>query len=97
MALLRCITTSTATPVRSAQKRESVVATVIQGLRYVKGQQLLWAALMVAVIINTTGFSFHTTLMPIFARDVLDRDSVGLGLLMSFFGVGALVGSMIWA
>ena len=86
-----------ATPVRSAQKRESVVATVIQGLRYVKGQELLWAALMVAVIINTTGFSFHTTLMPIFARDVLDRDSVGLGLLMSFFGVGMLVGSMIWA
>lgn len=86
-----------ATPVRVAQSRESVVSAVVQGLRYVKGQQLLWSALAVAVIINITGFSFHTTLMPIFARDVLGRDSVGLGLLISFFGIGALVGSMIWA
>ena len=77
--------------------RESVFSTVIQGLKYVKGQQLLWAALLVAVIINITGFSFHTTLMPIFARDELGQDSVGLGLLISSFGIGALIGSMIWA
>ena len=83
--------------VTSAQDRESVFTAVVQGLRYVKAQQLLWSVLVVAVIINITGFSFHTTLMPIFARDVLDRDSVGLGLLISFFGIGALVGSMIWA
>ena len=86
-----------ATRVGAAQKRESVFTAVVQGLKYVKGQQLLWAALLVAVIINITGFSFHTTLMPIFARDVLGRDSVGLGLLISFFGIGALVGSMVWA
>ena len=86
-----------ATRVGAVPKRESVLSAVIQGLRYVKGQQLLWAALLVAVIINITGFAFHTTLMPIFARDVLGRDSVGLGLLISSFGIGALVGSMIWA
>ena len=86
-----------ATRVGAAQKSESVFTAVVQGLKYVKGQQLLWAALLVAVIINITGFSFHTTLMPIFARDVLGRDSVGLGLLISFFGIGALVGSMVWA
>ena len=86
-----------ATRVGVSRERESVFSTVIQGLKYVKGQQLLWAALMVAVIINITGFSFHTTLMPIFARDVLDRDSVGLGILISSFGIGALVGSMVWA
>ncbi len=86
-----------ATRVGTSQVRESVFSTVIQGLKYVKGQQLLWAALLVAVIINITGFAFHTTLMPIFARDVLGRDSVGLGLLISSFGIGALAGSMIWA
>lgn len=85
------------TRVGTAHPRESVFTTVIEGLRYVKGQQLLWAALLVAVIINITGFSFHTTLMPIFARDVLDKDSVGLGILVSAFGIGALLGSMTWA
>lgn len=85
------------TRVGTSQVRESVFSTVIQGLKYVKAQQLLWAALLVAVIINITGFPFHTTLMPIFARDELGQDSVGLGLLISSFGIGALMGSMIWA
>ncbi|MDA1128076.1 MAG: MFS transporter [Chloroflexi bacterium] len=85
------------TRVSEANKRESVFSLVAQGLRYVKGEQLLWSALLAAVIINITGFSFHTTLVPIFARDVLDRDSVGLGILISSFGIGGLMGSMFWA
>jgi len=85
------------TGVTVAQKGESVFSLVAEGLRYVKGNQLLWAALFVAVIFNITGFSFHTTLVPIFARDVLGQDSVGLGILISTFGIGGLVGSMFWA
>ncbi len=86
-----------ATRISEAVKRESVFTLVAEGLRYVKGEQLLWSALLIAVIFNITGFSFHTTLVPIFARDVLDRDSVGLGILISSFGIGGLVGSMFWA
>jgi predicted MFS family arabinose efflux permease len=78
-------------------RHESVLSTVVQGLKYVKGQQLIWAALVVAAIINLTGFPFHTSLMPIFARDVLGTGSTGLGILMSAFGIGALVGSLILA
>jgi len=85
------------TRVSESVKGESVFTMVAQGLRYVKGEQLLWSALLVAVIFNITGFSFHTTLVPIFARDVLGRDSVGLGILISSFGIGGLVGSMFWA
>ena len=77
----------------AAGQRESVWRTVVEGLKYVRGQQVIWAGLVVAVIINLTGFPFHTTLMPIFARDVLGVDARGLGLLMSAFGVGALLGS----
>ncbi len=75
----------------------SVLRTVLEGLRYVKGNQPIWAALVVATIINLTGFPFHTTLLPVFARDVLDLGSVGLGLLMSAFGVGAFLGSLALA
>ncbi|MBL16181.1 MAG: hypothetical protein CL767_03185 [Chloroflexi bacterium] len=85
------------TKVNASVKGESVFTMVAQGLRYVKGEQLLWSVLLVAVIFNITGFSFHTTLVPIFAKDVLDRDSVGLGILISSFGIGGLVGSMFWA
>jgi predicted MFS family arabinose efflux permease len=73
---------------------DSVLQTVVGGLMYVKGQQVLWATLLVAVIINLAGWTFHTSLMPIFARDVLDTDAAGLGLLLSAFGIGALAGSI---
>lgn len=85
------------TRVTIANKGESVFSLVAEGLRYVKGNQLLWSALLVAVIFNITGFSFHTTLVPIFAKDQLGQDSFGLGILLSTFGIGGLVGSMFWA
>ena len=85
------------TRVSIANKGESVFSLVAEGLRYVKGNQLLWSALFVAVIFNITGFSFHTTLVPIFAKDQLGQDSFGLGILLSTFGIGGLVGSMFWA
>ena len=76
------------------EQRESILAAVIEGLKYVKGQQVLWATLLVAVVINLTGWPLHTTLLPIFARDVLGTGSAGLGLLTSAFGIGALIGSV---
>lgn len=79
---------------RSNQRRESVMRTVIEGLKYAKGQQVLWGTLVIAVIINIAGWTFHTSLMPIFARDVLGTDSAGLGVLLFAFGFGALAGSL---
>ena len=84
---------------RVAQSRESrsvapVLTTVMEGLRYVVGNQVLWDVLTVAVIINLAGWTVHTGLAPIFARDVLGSDSAGLGLLLFGFGIGALTGSL---
>jgi len=85
------------TRVSVAKKGESVLTVVVQGARYVKGEQLLWSAIVVAVIFNITGFSFHVTLVPIFAKDVLETNSIGLGFLIASFGIGGLVGSLFWA
>lgn len=87
------------TTVRATSRidEQSVLRSILEGLKYVKGQQVLWGVLVLAVIINFTGWPLHTNLMPIFARDVLGTDSAGLGLLLSAFGVGALVGSMSFA
>lgn len=75
---------------------ESVVRTMIGGLKYVKAQQVLWGTLVLALIIESSGWTFHTTLMPIFARDVLGADSTGLGLLLFAFGIGAFAASVGW-
>lgn len=78
-------------------QQESVFRAVIEGLKYVKGQQVLWGTLVLALIIESSGWTFHTTLMPVFARNVLDTDSVGLGSLMFAFGLGAVIGSLGWS
>lgn len=75
----------------------SVLQSAGQGLRYVKSRQLLWVTLLMAVIINLTGWPFHTALLPIFAEYVLHTDSAGLGWLSAAFGIGALSGSLGWA
>ena len=102
IALLYCLSGVAAlliTTPRSAPPRreESVLAAVVQGVKYVKSEQVLWATLLFAVIINLTGWPLHTSLMPIFARDVLDTGASGLGVLMSAFGIGAIVGSVAFA
>ncbi len=78
----------------SSRRRESVLRAVGDGLRYAVGNQVIWAVLTVAIIINLAGWTVHTGLAPIFARDVLGTDSAGLGLLLFAFGIGALSGSL---
>ena len=78
----------------SSRRPESVLRTITDGLRYAVGNQVIWAVLTVAIIINLAGWTVHTGLAPIFARDVLGTDSAGLGLLLFAFGIGALSGSL---
>ena len=47
-----------------------------------------------ALIVEFFGWTFHTGLIPVFAQDVLETDSAGLGVLMFAFGFGALTGSV---
>ncbi len=86
-----------ATGSSTRREPESVFHSVIGGLKYVKGQQVLWTTLVLALIIESSGWTFHTTLMPIFGRDVLGADSAGLGLLLFAFGAGAVTASLGWA
>ena len=76
--------------------QESVIRSVISGLKYVKGQQALWATLVLVLIFESSGWTFNTTLVPIFARNELNADSGGLGLLLFAFGAGAVTASLIW-
>ena len=76
---------------------ESVIRSMIGGVKYVKGQQVLWATLVLVLIFESSGWTFHTTLVPIFARNELGADATGLGLLLFAFGAGAVTASLGWA
>ncbi|NIV36924.1 MAG: MFS transporter, partial [Anaerolineae bacterium] len=69
---------------------------MLAGLRFVWQDQNVRS-----LLILLAGFSFtaaqYIVLMPVFARDVLNSDARGYGLLMSASGVAALVGTLIVA
>ena len=64
---------------------------MLEGLRFVWGQQIILALLLLDT--TATFFGGYRALMPIFADGVLRVGPTGLGLLMSAPAVGALAGT----
>ncbi|MEZ4859742.1 MAG: MFS transporter [Caldilineaceae bacterium] len=60
-------------------------------LRYARHHQAILGVLLVTMVMNLFIFPYMT-LLPVFARDVLDQGPVGLGLLGTGSGIGAFFG-----
>ncbi|MCX6020167.1 MAG: MFS transporter [Chloroflexi bacterium] len=67
---------------------------LIEGLQYVRRQRLIVLFLAAEIIADTFAFS-HRFLVPLFAKDILGVDAVGLGILFSASGLGAILGAGI--
>ena len=61
------------------------------GLRYAARQRRILGVLLITVAMNVWAFPF-LTLLPVFARDVLQQGPMGLGLLGAAHGTGAFLG-----
>ena len=66
---------------------------MIEGMRYVRGNQPIFGSFLITVFMNYLTFSYMT-LLPVFARDILGQGPVGLGYLGMGNGVGALLGML---
>lgn len=60
---------------------------VIEGLRYVRDNKVVLGAISLDLVVVL--FGGVTALLPVFARDVLHTDTVGLGLLRTAPAIGA--------
>ncbi|MFN8557574.1 MAG: MFS transporter [Dehalococcoidia bacterium] len=74
--------------------RVGALRSLAEGGRYVARTPVVAALLLLAAVANMCTFPLTFTMMPSFARDVLGVGSVGLGGLLSAFGVGALLGNV---
>jgi MFS family permease len=63
------------------------------GLGYVRSNVVVFTLLMLAFVPVLLGMPYQS-LMPVFAADVFDVESEGLGLLLTVNGIGALIGSL---
>ena len=85
-------------PRSSARGRDSAQSSqwklLGEGLRYVRRNQPIFGVLLVTVAINLFSFSY-VTLLPVFARDILNQGPMGLGLLGAANGVGRVLGLFV--
>lgn len=67
------------------------------GIRYVVRQPTLLGLMLMALVPTMFTTPINLGLLPVFASDVLDTDSRGLGILYAAQGVGAVIGTLIIA
>jgi hypothetical protein len=79
------------TPRESALPAERVLGAMRAGLRYVVHAPAIHSVL-IRVSLFMLGASALWSLVPLFARQNLGRGAAGYGVLLGFFGVGAVIG-----
>ena len=75
---------------------KSVTADILDGFKYAKGDPTLLGLVIMCLVPALFGFPY-IALLPAWAREVLNVQSDGLGLLMMSMGMGALAGALILA
>ena len=66
----------------------------LEGLRYIRRNPVILGVTLITITMNFLVFPYQT-LLPVFARDILDQGPVGFGVLASANGVGAFAGLWI--
>ncbi|HMK21415.1 MAG TPA: MFS transporter, partial [Terriglobales bacterium] len=75
---------------------ESPIDDIIEGFRWVEHTGPIRSLLLLLGLISLVGMPY-TVLMPIFADLILHGGAKGLGILMGFTGIGALLGALTLA
>ncbi|MCP4754327.1 MAG: MFS transporter [Proteobacteria bacterium] len=74
--------------VDKTKRRESLVANILEGLRYVRSNNVIFFLLIIAFIPILIAMPYQM-LIPVFAKTIFMAGETGLGLLMTAVGVGA--------
>jgi predicted MFS family arabinose efflux permease len=71
-----------------------LLASLLEGWRYVRGQRVIAGTLAVTVVANFWGMAY-VAMVPVIGDRVLALSAFGNGVLMSMLGVGALLGALV--
>jgi predicted MFS family arabinose efflux permease len=75
-------------------RRESFARSIVEGWKFSWRNESVRAGILCTTVVSTLIFPF-TTLLPVFARDLLGVGAEGQGLLLAAMGLGALVSAAI--
>lgn len=91
LAVIGALFSMRPTPVET--KRKVDVGSVGEGLRFVRGQPIIWSTMLLDFF--ATFFSSANQLLPIFAEKILRVGATGFGILSAAPAVGALLGGSV--
>lgn len=77
----------------TAEKRDVSLRAALEGLRFVRRNQLIWSTMLLDFV--ATFFSAATTLIPLFAEEILSVGPQGMGLLFAAPSAGAVLASLV--
>jgi MFS family permease len=75
--------------VQNNHVEETTIGTLLAGFRFIKSEPIVLGAISLDLFAVLLGGTY--ALMPIYARDILQADELGLGLLRASPGVGAVI------
>lgn len=78
------------------EPHDSIWRMLADGLHAIVRLRVVLAVLLITVATNALLWSIHQGFMPVFARS-MRLDAAGLGLLLTAFGIGGIVGSLVIA
>jgi len=78
----------------SPHVHESPARSLIGGLSYVRGNQIVLMLLIIAFLLNLFAAPYRYAFLPLFSRYVLDAGPTGYGMLTATAGFGALVAGL---
>jgi MFS family permease len=74
----------------------NALADIVDGVRYIRREKTMLLVVVATLFVMICGIPF-IQLMPMVTEDILNVGEVGLGILFSVSGVGAIIGSIILA
>ncbi|EHJ01312.1 major facilitator superfamily MFS_1 [Clostridium sp. DL-VIII] len=84
-------------PVTKKNKENKKVLNEIKdGLKYIYKKKTLLYTILILAVVGTFAPNFNV-LVPVFAKEVLNQNEAGFGILMSFMGLGSFLGAMFIA
>jgi MFS family permease len=83
-------------PAIAAEARTSALKEIGEGLRYVRGEPVVFWLVSVTFAMTVLGMGF-TNIAPLLVTDVLGGGPTSLGWIFAAWGVGAVVGSLVLA
>lgn len=81
---------------RKPPKNDNVFAEIIDGIKYIYHKNVLFYTILVLAIVGTFAMNF-SVLVPVFAKQILNQNEAGFGILMSFMGLGSFLGALLIA